>query len=131
MPLPAGHGTAAIEPVQLIDDGLRHLHSSLQHRFAYLIADGVHNDRRMVVIALHQGGDICLVILSEIAGVIVLALMVEPHVPEFIHDVHPQLVARFEDGFRGWIVGTPDGIEAILFQQGDAPVGCTFVLRRP
>ena len=84
----------------------------------------------MVEVTAHEGGDIALVVVHELEGVVVGGLVVEPHVPQLIHHVHTQLVAGTEQVLGDGVVGAADGVEAVLLQEGYTAVGALLIVGR-
>ena len=113
--------TSGIQAMKVVNQGPGHLHPAREDRLADLIADGIHQDGRMIEVLVHNSCRISTIIVHKMLGVIVLILGQEPAVKKFIHDVHAQTVTCFEDAFRGCIMGGTDGIEAIRLEDGDAP----------
>ena len=70
----------------------------------------------MAEITADQGVDIRKIVLLPVGGIVVPALVMEPHIPAFVHQVDAQRVAGLQHGAGTGIMGGTDGVEAGVLQ---------------
>ena len=93
------------------------LHPPLLGGLTDLVADGVHDDAGVVIILSHHGLKVLPIATLEIVRVVVPVLMLIPHVPGLVHNVHAIPVAGSEQPLRGRVMGRAQGVEARLLQK--------------
>ena len=120
----AGDGTRGVSRVQMLDHLPGRIHAAFARGFGHLVADGVHDHAGVVVVMVHHRIEVGHVVQGPLPGVVARALVLEPHVPGLVHDVHAQCVAGLEQGARRGVVGAADGVVASLLEATDAaPLG--------
>ena len=112
----AGHGTG-VQRMKIIGHLRSEADALLLSRLCDLVADGIHDDARMVIILLHHGLQIGLPLLLEVARVVILGLVDIPHVDKLVQYEHAEAVARLQRRLGAGVVCRADGVVARLLQQ--------------
>ena len=118
---PARDGPRGVERVEQLDHRLLDPDAGRLDGLAHLVADGIHDDARVVVVAAHESVQVVVAPVEELPRVIVRALRRIPHVPGLVHDVHPELVASVEQRGRRRVVRDAHRVEPGGLEQADAP----------
>src|SRR5258705_3915490 len=76
----------------------------------------------MIAIAQNHVFQIALVPLVPVEMIVKRCLLLLPHVEGFIHDNEAQLIGQLEQLGRGWIVGSPNTVDAHRLQHLELPL---------
>ena len=119
-----GNGTGTIYLLQECHHFLGLFHALILGRLGDLVADGIHDNAGMVIVPADHGCQIRQVILAPMGCIVELVLMMEPHVPAFVHHVNAIVVTGIQHSAGAGIVGRTNGIEACVLHNADsAPLG--------
>ena len=116
----AGDRAGIIQRMQVVRQLTGELDALLLRRFADLVARGVQDDARVVVVLVHHVGDVLLPPLVKVRHIVVFRFVDVPVVDVLVHHQHTEAVARVQQCFRARIVRAADGIVAVFLQQADA-----------
>ena len=83
---------------------------------------GIQNHAGVVIGRFHHGRNIVFPLRVKPPGIVMVGLGDIPAVEGLVHHIHAQLVADVQGDLRGGIVGDPQGVEAVFFQNRDAAV---------
>ena len=108
----AGNGSSGVLRMEMSDHLLCQVHALLRGGLADLIADGVHDDRGVVIVPADQLCHVFLPVVHEVSGIVIQGLVVVPHIPGLVHDIEAQLVAGFQKRSGGRIMADAEGVEA-------------------
>ena len=81
----------------------------------------------MIEIPVDHGGKIAHVVLAPVGGVVVFALMVEPHIPAFVNQKDTKCVTCLKHGAGAGVMRGADGIKACILEHADTPP-FTFII---
>ena len=89
-------------------------------RLGNFIADGVHNNRGMVIVPVHHGGSIDGPAFLKIQAVVIPCLAIVPHIEGLVHHIHAVIVASFQHSPGSWIVGCAQCIESSFLHNANS-----------
>ena len=118
----AGHGPAGVGLVQVGDHLVNGGKALVRAGLAHLVANGPHDDRRVVEVARNHGVKVGQVVLAPLVGVVVGVLVPKPLVPALVHEVDAVLVAGLHRGVRRGVVGGAQGVVAGFLEHAHAAV---------
>ena len=116
----AGDRAGIIQRMQVVRQLAGELDALLLRRFADLVARGVQDDARVVVVLVHHVGDVLLPPLVKVRHIVVFRFVDVPVVDVLVHHQHTEAVARVQQRLRAGIVRAADGVVAVFLQQADA-----------
>ena len=105
-----------IQFMELVTQHPARLKSFFRADLEDLIARGIHNYTRMIVICLHHMFDIALPAPRKVYGIVITYLALVPHVHQFVHHVDTQLITGPKQRLGRRVVGRAHRIEAGLLQ---------------
>ena len=111
-----------VEFARAVGDPLVHRDAARSRGLGDLVADRVHDHRRVVEPVGDEGLEVALPPLGEVEAVVVADLGAEPGVGQLVHDEHPVPVARAQQGAGCRVVGAADRVVAALLEDADAAV---------
>ena len=112
----AGHRAGIIQAVQIPGELLRQGNALFLSRLADLIAGGIQDHTRVVVVLFDHAFQVAAPPVVEIVHIVVLGLVDVPVVDVLIHHQHTLLVADVQQGLGTGVVGRTDGVVAVLVQ---------------
>ena len=112
----AGHRAGVIQAVQIPGELLRQGNALFLSRLADLIAGGIQDHTRVVVVLFDHAFQVAAPPVVEIVHIVVLGLVDVPVVDVLIHHQHTLLVAGVQQGLGAGVVGRTDGVVAVLVQ---------------
>ncbi len=91
-----GDDAGVVEAADALADGTADARARRVAGVGDLVADRVHDHRRVVAVLAHHGVDIGFPPVGEHAAVVVVVLLLGPHVERLVHDEHPEAIAGVE-----------------------------------